>query len=312
MIPLRFPFAPFFGGLAIAMFCLPAYAVARNGFDLSNATIPQSEIMLGGPPRDGIPSIDAPKFVPTGEVSFLKDGDLLIGLNRGGKARAYPLRILVWHEIVNDTVSGEPVAVTYCPLCGTAMVFNARLEGGRRSFGVSGLLYQSDVLMYDRETESLWSQLKMEAVSGPEVGKKLTLLLSEQMTWKAWREKYPDGEVLSPDTGHHREYGGNAYASYFASEDIMFPVPHVRRELPNKTKVVGIIIDGQSKAYPLDQLPDKTVVRDRLANKEIEIWWDRSAHEPRVTTLVGESLPSVVAFWFAWQAFYPDTELWRP
>lgn len=309
MTPLR----PLFVlNLLISSILTTSSAVAMNGFDLSNATIPRNEILSGGPPRDGIPSLDAPKFVPAEKVVFLKDDDIVIGLKRGETARAYPLRILVWHEIVNDVIGGDPVAVTYCPLCGTAMVFDARVEDKRRSFGVSGLLYQSDVLMYDRETQSLWSQLKMDAVSGPEVGKKLTLLPSEYLTWKAWRQKHPGGEVLSPNTGHKRDYEADAYAPYFASDQTMFPVPQTRRELPNKAKILGLVIAGKSKAYPLDQLPDNVVVRDRFSDEDIEILWNQTNREPQVRKADGKPVPSIVGFWFAWQAFYPDTELWKP
>lgn len=181
-----------------------ASARQLNGFDVSNATIPVEEIRSGGPPRDGIPSIDHPKIEPAPEVNFLRDDDIVIGVEHKGEARAYPLRILVWHEIVNDVIADKPVTVTYCPLCGTAMVFDATVDGRQRSFGVSGLLFNSDVLMYDRETNSLWSQLGMRAVSGPAVGKTLTWLPSERLTWKAWRTAHPNGEVLSPDTGHRR------------------------------------------------------------------------------------------------------------
>ncbi len=183
-----------------------------NGFDVSNATIPKSEILRGGPPRDGIPSIDEPKFLSVLDSDYLRDGDQIFGFVEKGDARAYPLRILVWHEIVNDTVGGRPIAVTYCPLCGTCMVFDRRTDEGELTFGVSGLLFNNDVLMYDRQTESLWSQLKMEAVAGPQVGQKMRWLASEQMTWAAWKERYPDSKVLSRESG----YGGNYLSSPYA------------------------------------------------------------------------------------------------
>ena len=168
-----------------------AQSQSLNGFDLSNASIPRDDIFRGGPPRDGIPSIDDPRFVASSSVDYLDDGDIVIGFAQGGTARAYPTRILVWHEIVNDEVDGEPIAVTYCPLCGTAMVFRRSVGGRQRTFGVSGLLYQSDVLMYDRESESLWSQLAMRAVAGPAEGTELEWLPSEHMTWKASADEVP-------------------------------------------------------------------------------------------------------------------------
>lgn len=289
-----------------------AQAQTKNGFDLSKTSIDVSKILSGGPPRDGIPAIDQPKYLPAKRVDYLRDDDIVIGLVRGDRTRAYPLRILVWHEIVNDMLGDEAVAVTYCPLCGTAMVFSRRFEGKVRRFGVSGLLYQSDVLMYDREAESLWSQLAMQAVSGPDVGRKLTWLPSKHMTWRAWREAYPQSQVLSMDTGHRRNYQGKAYAAYFASERTMFPVPHTRRELSNKTWVIGTVIDGQAKAYPVDDLPAQQVIKDRVGNQQITLRFDAVSRFPQMTGPDGEQIPVVMVFWFAWQAFYPETELWQP
>jgi hypothetical protein len=270
------------------------------------------EIFSGGPPRDGIPSIDRPKFIAANKVDFLGDDDIVIGLVRGDTARAYPTRILIWHEIVNDVIAEDAVAVTYCPLCGTAMVFERKTGGKLRTFGVSGLLYRSDVLMFDRESESLWSQLAMKAVSGPAVGTELTWLPSEHLTWKAWREKYPHGEVLSTDTGFGRNYQREAYAAYFSSDKTMFPVPHKRRELPDKTWVIGIVIDGTAKAYPVGDLPTDNAIKDKVGSKQVVVRYDAEKRYPQITGPDGEQIPSVVAFWFAWQAFYPETGLWKP
>jgi len=144
--------------MAIFIAALGGSANVRNGFDLSNATIPQNEILPGGPPRDGIPSIDQPHLIKPSDVDFLGEGDRVISVKIGNEVRAYPLRILNWHEIVNDQIGDEPVAVTYCPLAGTSIVFDRQVNGRKLSLGVSGLLYQSTLIMYDRETESLWPQ----------------------------------------------------------------------------------------------------------------------------------------------------------
>jgi Protein of unknown function (DUF3179) len=303
---------PLIAAILLATLSSAALAEKRNGFDLSNASIPVSEILGGGPPRDGIPSIDAPKFVRPDAANFLRDDDIVLSLTRGETTRAYPLRVLVWHEIVNDTLADEPVAVTYCPLCGTGMVFDRFVAGKARMFGVSGLLFQSDVLMYDSQSESLWSQLKMEAVSGPDVGKKLRWLPSEHLTWKAWRAKHPGGEVLSTDTGHHRNYDGDAYADYFAREETMFPVPKKRAEFPNKTWVLGVIVGGKAKAYPVDKLPDGRAVKDTLGGEAVTVTFHRTERRPDVRDAAGKPLPSVMVFWFAWQAFYPQTAVWTP
>lgn len=300
-----------FSMILLAVFVYDLQAQSFNGFSVSNATIDKDDIFSGGPPRDGIPSIDQPKFIDIEKVNFLDDGDIVIGLVRGDIARAYPIRILIWHEIVNDVIAGDAVVVTYCPLCGTSMVFSRNINGKLRTFGVSGLLYQSDVLMYDRESESLWSQLAMKSVSGASVGTELNWLPSEHLTWKAWREKYPHGKVLSKDTGHRRNYGGDAYASYFASDRTMFPVPHKRKELPNKSWVVGVVIDGKAKAYPIADLPTKQTIEDKMGDKQLFVRHIANEKYTQITDENGEPIPSVMAFWFAWQAFYPKTDLWQ-
>lgn len=311
-IGISFRLAAFFSMIMWLCFAHPGHAQTKNGFDLSEASISKKEILSGGPSRDGIPSIDRPKFINVKSVDYLSDDDIVIGLVRGDTARAYPTRILIWHEIVNDVIGKDAIAVTYCPLCGTAMVFERKIGGKMQTFGVSGLLYRSDILMYDRESESLWSQLAMKAVSGPAVGMRLTWLPSEHLTWKAWREKYPRGKVLSTDTGYNRNYAGEAYASYFSSEHTMFPVPNTRKELPNKTWVIGVVINGKAKAYPANDLPPDKAIEDKVGQKKVVVRYDAGKRNPQITNTEGEHIPSVMVFWFAWQAFYPQTDLWKP
>ncbi|GLQ74223.1 DUF3179 domain-containing protein [Vibrio penaeicida] len=287
-----------------------AYSLSLNGFELAGATIDSSEILHGGPPRDGIPSIDQPKFIPASKVDYLQKDDIVIGVEVNGVARAYPTRILVWHEIVNDRIKNTPFTVTYCPLCGTGMVFDARVDGKAKTFGVSGLLYRSDVLMYDRETESLWTQLGLTSVSGLETGKRLTWMPSKHMTWNAWQAANPNGEVLSLDTGYKRDYFGQAYARYFASDAPMFPVPENRNELPQKDWVVGVIVDGKAKAYPVSELEGNPHFEDTIGSKKLTVSYQKDARHPQVKDENGELVPSVMVFWFAWQAFYPETELY--
>ena len=150
-----------------------AESAQRNGFSIEDPLVPLEDILSGGPPRDGIPSIDSPKFVSAAEVDWLFSNSRVLGLEINGVVRAYPLAILNWHEIVNDTVGGVPLAITYCPLCGTGMAFRRDFKGTVTTLGVSGLLYNSDLLLYDRQSESLWSQVMGQAVSGPRKGEKL-------------------------------------------------------------------------------------------------------------------------------------------
>jgi len=283
-----------------------AIAGSFNDFDISNATIPLDEIRSGGPPRDGIPAIDQPKFIRPAKADFMQDDDDVLSVTVGGETRAYPLRILVWHEIVNDTLSGEAIAVTYCPLCGTAMVFSRRIGGRVLDFGVSGLLYQSDVLMYDRQTESLWSQLAMASVSGRSVNATLEWLPSQQVTWLAWTKKFPQGKVLSTQTGFSRNYSGNAYADYKRSSATMFSVPAHRSELLPKEWVIGVQVDGAARAYSIRVLAEQKTITDA----PIEIIYDPESRLATAKNLeTGETLPVVKVYWFAWQAFYPRTQL---
>ena len=199
-----------------------AAPVERNGFVLEPASVAVAEILAGGPLRDGIPALDEPANVPASAAPW-DDEDLVIGLEVEGEARAYPLAILVWHELVNDRLGGRPVLVSYCPLCGTGIVFDRRIAGRERSFGVSGLLYRSDLLLYDRETESLWSQISAEAVTGPSRGQRLTLVRSRMLPWGTWRRRHPATTVLSRQTGHQRRYGSSPYGDYARSERLVFP-----------------------------------------------------------------------------------------
>lgn len=288
-------------------------AQTQNGFDLQNASIPVQEIHRGGPPRDGIPSIDAPKFIEPREADFLKPDDQVISVTVGDTTRAYPLRILIWHEIVNDQIGETAFMVTYCPLCGTSMVFDRKVDEKVRTFGVSGLLYNSDVMMFDREDASLWSQLKMEAVSGPSQGSKLKWMSSDLTTWKAWREKNPQGQVLSTDTGHRRRYTSSPYDDYFTSNQVMFPVStsDQRKAFPDKESVIGILVKDTPKAYKLSDLLEKGTLQDRIQTEAIELTADRETRQVRVTDPNGKVIPSVSVYWFAWQAFYPNTLRWK-
>jgi hypothetical protein len=314
--PIRTGVALLLAGTGLATDSVEAAPQRRgslNGFNVSNAIIPIREILSGGPGRDGIPSIDKPKFIRPSAANFMRPDDLVVSVTIGERTRAYPLRILVWHEIVNDTLLGLPIAVTYCPLCGTAMVFHRQVGNRTLAFGVSGLLYNSDVLMYDRETDSLWSQLAMKAVSGPQVNTELEWLASEHLTWAAWKERYPRGEVLSTQTGARRDYSSNAYAGYEQSPDTVFPVPAYRTELQKKDWVVGVIVDGAARAYPLNSLPPGQAVRDQIDSAALEITFHPASQQVEVRRVeTGEVLPSVKAYWFAWQAFYPQTGLWIP
>jgi hypothetical protein len=303
------------GVLALVLSVLVAGAAlsrpAHNGFDLSGSLVPPEEIHLGGPPRDGIPAIDRPRFLSAGQAEFLAPDDRVLGLARGGEAKAYPIRILNWHEIVNDRIGGERVAVTYCPLCGTGVAFRARAEGRELTFGVSGLLYNSDVLLYDRETESLWSQIRKQAITGDMRGTRLTALPLVHTSWEAWRTEHPDTRVLSTDTGHDRNYWSNPYSGYQSDAGLEFPVSARSARYHPKERVLGVELGGTFKAYPFAELSRVAggEVRDRIAGREVRVRFDPEGESARAFDADGRELPAITGFWFAWYAFHPETEV---
>jgi hypothetical protein len=300
-----------FGILIYLLFGSRVFSDLNNGFDLTDAAVPADEIHQGGPPRDGIPAIDSPVFVSAAEAGFLADEDRVLGLVRDGAARAYPIRILDWHEIVNDSFGNEDVVVSYCPLCGTGMAFDANVAGKSRKFGVSGLLYNSDVLLYDRESESLWSQVMRQAVSGPMKGRGLEQLPMAHTTWQDWRTRHPDTLVLSTQTGHSRDYSRSPYGGYGTSASIFFPVKNKNAKYHPKELVIGINIDGSMKAYPFAELSKgENLTSDSVNGSELQIEFDAANRTGRVLDDKGLEIPSTIAFWFAWYAFYPETDVY--
>lgn len=283
-----------------------------NGFDLSRLAIPRAELLPGGPPRDGIPALTDPTFVPAASAGFMRANDRVIGMHLHGIAKAYPIRILNWHEIVNDRFAGEPVTVTYCPLCYTGIAFKAEYAGRRMEFGVSGLLYNSDVVLYDRETGSLWSQLMSQAISGPRVGSRLEPIPVTHTTWREWHSRHPGSLVLSPRTGYRRDYGRDSYADYARSRDVVFPVRFRASGFHPKQPVLGIVIDGVAQAYPLSELAKSGFsIEDVIGGQRVTVRFDGRNQSAEIFDDQDQRLPGVLAYWFAWYAFHPDTGVYR-
>jgi len=313
--------------------------------------VPSDQIVSGGPPPDGIPSIDNPKFVTAAAASaFLSDSfddsfQWVIGINYNGDVRAYPLQILVWHEIVNDVVGGTPMAITYCPLCFSTAAYVRVINGTPVQFGTSGKLYNNNLVMYDRLTKSLWSQVWGEAIQGKLTGTKLQTVPIDVLTWSDWKKLYPNTLVLSRQTGFSRPYGHDPYGGYYTSNQILFPLSHLDTKLPPKTVVYGLVLGNESKAYPLDNIT-RPIMMDSFAGKTFLLWkagfgvrfFDSSVNgitlhfkdangtaidlETSSTwsydgiaisgTLAGSRLTrytTETGFWFAWAAFYPDTQI---
>ena len=300
--------------LGAVVFSFSLSAGSSNGFDLSNSSLPPEQIYSGGPPRDGIPAISDPRLIAAGEADHLKPTDRVVGISLGEQARAYPIAILNWHEIVNDDIDGRRLAITYCPLCGTAVAFDATIDGSPTDFGVSGLLYNNDVLLYDRATESLWSQIMSEAISGERVGTKLTMLPVSHTTWRDWLAKHPDTLVLSEDTGYSRDYQRDPYAGYEKSRRTFFAVNNAAPDYYHPKEVVlGLGIDGAYKAYPFVELDKqgKSRFSDTINGNRFSFAWDSTNRSITVTDSAGQQVAGIQGFWFAWFAFHPDTEVYK-
>jgi len=295
----------------ILLMTVPAHAARElNGFELTDALVSPRKIRSGGPPRDGIPALFAPRFVAADEASFLDPDERVIGIAYDGIAKAYPIKILNYHEVANDHFGDTAVAVTFCPLCGTGIAFLADAGGQKRTFGVSGLLYNSDVLMYDRETESLWSQIMAQAVTGSASGARLQAIPILHTTWNHWLARHPDSLVLKPPTTYGRNYNVSPYQDYASSGKLMFPVTHSDRRYANKSVVLGVKIGDLAKAYPFEELPaDVDTLNDKLGGQSIEVKYDLPSQTAWVLDQDGIEMPSFTAYWFAWIAFHPETEV---
>ncbi|MBI3684828.1 DUF3179 domain-containing protein [Candidatus Azambacteria bacterium] len=285
-------------------------------------SVPLDEIIGGGPSKDGIPSIDKPKFVVLAEAnSFLKDSEPGIALEMGGVSRFYPFQILVWHEIVNDTIGGTRVLVTYCPLCLSGIVFDPAVNGERVEFGTSGKLWNSNLVMYDRKTDSLWSQILGEAIVGEMTGMKLAVLPSDMIRFGDFKKLHPEGSVLSRDTGTTRFYGQDPYGDYYTTPGTYFPVGKKDARLNEKDFVLGVVVNGKAKAYWPEAVKKAGEVTDRFEGKDIVARYEKEVDAVRLFSAEGGSasggekklvrINSFGAFWFSWVAAHPETELYK-
>ena len=251
---------------------------AENEFstDFSKHIVPYDEIHSGGPPKDGIPAIDEPQFIPIAEADeWLKEVEPVILFEHAGDARAYPIQIFMWHEIVNDVVGGLPVTITFCPLCNTAIAFERTLDGQILDFGTTGRLYFSNLIMYDRQTETWWQQATGEAIAGELTGARLTFLPAPIISWADFKAAYPEGSVLSRETGFNPPYGRNPYAGY---DDVNRPPflylgPELEGPLPPVARVLALDLNGEAVAYPYEVLAEVQVVNDAVGGVEIAVFW---------------------------------------
>ena len=259
--------------------------------DFSKRSVEFSEISSGGPPRDGIPPLDEPVFTTFYDADdWLNSKEPVISLEIGGDARAYPLQIITWHEIVNDQVGGVPVSVTFCPLCNSAITFDRRLDGVVHDFGTSGNLRNSDLIMWDRQTETWWQQLTGEGIVGELTGKRLTFLPSSVISWEDFKATYPDGQVLSRETGFNRRYGENPYVGYDRADSppFLFRGDLDGRLLP-KERVAAVNIGEVDAAFPFTTLNEERVVNYTVSGQDLVIFFKPGTRSALDQLLIGDS-----------------------
>lgn len=339
---------PFYAGFKAAFYGLIDARFREYFSDRPAATIRLDEIRWGGVKRDGIPPLKNPAMIPAAEAKYLRDSHVVFGVTHNGDSRAYPKRILAWHEMVKDRIGGEELNGVYCTLCGTMIFYRTEITGQHHELGTSGFLYRSNKLMYDHATKSLWSTLTGEPVVGPLVGRglKLTPLAVVTTTWGEWRRRHPGTQVLSLKTGHDRDYSeGAAYHDYFATDELMFTVPQLDARLKNKAEVLALRFGGDAApptAISAALLKRTPVLHGRLGAQDYVVVTDASGanrvfatggrrfsatpgdsvldehgrrwrvSEPALLGEGGEELarlPAHRAFWFGWFAAFPGSEL---
>jgi len=288
--------------------------------DFSKTSIDFKEILSGGPPRDGIPSIDNPKFIDVKDETSLGEMEPVIALEIDGDARAYPLRVLIWHEIANDVVGGVPVAVTYCPLCNSAVVFERSLDGETLEFGVSGKLRNSDLVMYDRTSQSWWQQFTGEAIAGSYTGQELKTRPARLESFSSFKARHPKGRVLVPNDPAVRNYGRNPYLQYDSAEAPFLYRGALPQGISPMARVVVVEVEGEPHAVPLEALRKKT----KISIGDVELGWSAGQNSAldAGTIAKGRDVGNVTAqrksadgptdirydvtFAFVFHAFHPD------
>lgn len=242
----------------------------------SSWTIPAAKVIKGGPAKDGIPALTNPAFVNASQADYLEDDDLVVGYKNGDDIKAYPHAILNYHEIVNDNVNDKKLAVIFCPLTGTATGWNRMLPAGETTFGVSGLVYNTNIIPYDRHTDSYWSQLLMQSVNGELAGQQAENLQVIETSWKTWREMFASTKVLSPKTGFNRNYTNYPYGDYKTNtNELVFAILPDDKRVPRKERVLGIIINGDAKIYRFSSLTkNEGLIEDNFQNEMLVIAGD--------------------------------------
>ncbi len=280
-------------------------------FNLDGLLVPATEIVHGGPPKDGIPALLDPSTVPLAAADFLTPDDRVVGITIGDESRAYPIRLLNYHEVVNDQLGRVPIAVVYCPLCDSVSVLDRRIDGQTLSFGVSGLLLHSNVLMYDSIHNALWTQVGCRALSGPLAGRSLSHINSwELATFGAWSDRHPEGRVVTFETGYDRNYLRSPYAQYFENDELYFPVPRDDRLPRQKVPVIGVRLGDLACAVPVEAVERSPDGRLEIPIGDRRVVLASDPGSPGIAIIESPADAQIVhTFWFAWAAFHPGTTL---
>lgn len=280
------------------------------GFSVAKTLVDARHILPGGPGRDGIEAVDSPTFASIEAADAILPETPVVGVSIAGDARAYLVPVLEYHQVVNDEVGGVPIAVTFDPLTGVARVFERKVGARTLRFGVSGLLYNAGFLLYDHETESLWSQFQGRAIAGELAGTQLRALRTHQEEFATWRKREPKTRILIPPDPKHFDYNESPYSSYAEEDNSNFPVEARDRRFHAKELVVGVVVNGKSRAY-LASLLTRNGGRadDEFEGRKIHVSYepDRGVFEWEAP----EDVEVTESYWFAWKAFHPDTEIWK-
>lgn len=255
----------------------PKFAEQEFNTDFSRHVIPYEEVESGGPPKDGIPAIDDPIFIAVEEAdAWLEAEEPVLVVTANGDAKAYPIQIMTWHEIVNDQVGDRPLTITFCPLCNTGIAFEREFDQYVLDFGTTGRLRYSNLIMYDRQTETWWQQASGKGLAGEFAGRQLSFYPVTMVSWKDFKTAYPEGLILSRDTGYNRPYGNNPYPGYdnISSKPGLFRGPETPDKLPALARVLTIELENEAVAYPFNVLQDEQVINDSFAGEDIVIFWE--------------------------------------
>ncbi len=321
----------------------------------SDWLVPQEQILSGGPGKDGIPSIDKPKFEKATSIDYMSDDDLILGIKVGNMIKGYTHAVLDWHEIVNDEVNNLAVSLTYCPLTGTGIGWNRQLGNNKTSFGVSGLLFNSNLMPYDRDSDSYWSQMRLDCIGGDRIGQKIETIPFIETSWQTWKTLFPNSDVITLNTGYNRNYNRYPYGNYKQDNGLIFPADGLAGDFHLKERVLGVISNNKAKVYAFKYFAGEaySVLQDEFGGtklvivgseeKNVLVAYYRSTNgEERNFLQAGsdnqniimedskgnaynlfgeviagpdigdrlEQFKSMIGYWFVWNAFYPETEVY--